>query len=567
VNLSYFTIRRLTDDLQGLVGSRVERAILTPSNSLVLAFDRGIEERSHLLFSASRTQGRACLVPDLPPAGPNRPSWLDRHLEGAVLRSVEQTTGERILTLRFERRDRLGDTFNTHLIAELIGRAANLIVLNPDTDRVLDALRHLKGEGRRILPGGTYSPPPPRDLAHPTDLEANALAAAFERNDTRVGALIETVAGMDPLTAQELLYRADTEAPEHVLATLREFYATPPFASEAYVLTGERGGKPVTPFHLTHRDTSEWTACRTISAAIEAAAQGEQQKSTSKGKAKDLRRLLWRRLKSIRSRCEKIENDIEAARNAHHLERAGSLILAQLDSVSPNTTSVVLKDLFANGEPDVEIELDPKRSPVDNGQGYIRRSRKLAKSLPILERRLEKSQAELKDLEERLENLAGIESEDQLESFRSRLIDDGLLRPPKKRPAQGRKREPGAIHPRRYLTTDGWEVWVGRNDSENDRISRVVPKNDIWMHAQGCPGSHVVLRRKTPKSEPTPACLEEAAALAAYWSKARGARTVPVNYTEARYVQKPRGAPPGLVTIRNEKTIFVHPREIRRADE
>jgi predicted ribosome quality control (RQC) complex YloA/Tae2 family protein len=566
VNLSYFTLRRLTDDLQQLVASRVERAVLTPSNGLALSFGRGSDRRSHLLFSASRTQGRACLIPDAPEAGSNRPPWLDRHLEGAILRRLEQTPYERIITLHFERRDRLGDTFRTRLIVELLGRNANLIVLNPDTDRIIDALRPIKGDGRRILPGGSYAPPPPQDRVHPNDLTLVTLATALTDHETAVGALCGVVAGMDPLTAEEILHRSGASL-ETTLTLIKDFASKPPFASQVSVLLSDRGGKRVTPFDLSHVDDAEVATYPDISAAIEAAVEGEQKQTTAKGRAKDLQRLLGRRIKSVRSRCTKIERDIEAAGDADHLERIGSLILSQLDAVSANTPSVTLRDLYADGEPDIEIRLNPKLTPVDNGHDYIRRSKKLAKSLPILRRRLSQSQTESKDLEDRVGELSRVKNEADFEAMHQRLIADRLVRPPKQRPQQGRKQAPGEIHPRRYLTSDGWEVWVGRNDTENDRISRVVPKNDIWMHAQGCPGSHVVLKRKTPKAVPTRIALEEAAALAAYWSKARGSRTVPVNYTEARYVQKPRGAPPGMVTIQNEKTIFVHPREIRKADE
>lgn len=566
MNLSYFTLRRLAADLQQLVGSRVERAVLAPPGGLTLSFGRGSDRRSHLHFSSSRTQGRACLIPIAPDAGGDRPTWLDRHLEGAVLRSLELTPYERILLLRLERRDRLGDTFRTLLIAELLGRNANVIVLNPDSDRIIDALRRVKGESRRILPGGSYEPPPPQDRIRPDDLSPETLAAALKDHETSVGALCGVVAGMDPLTAEEILHRAGTSS-DATLASIKAFASSPPFASQAYVMRNDRGGKRVTPFHLTHVSDEEMTAYPDISAAIEAAAEGEQKQATAKGRAKDLQRLLGRRIKSLRSRCTKIERDIEAARDAADLERIGSLILSQLDAVSPNTPSVTLRDLYADGEPDIVIRLDPKLTPVENGQNYIRRSKKLAKSLPIVERRLVQSRAETRTLEDRNEELGRIEDEAELDALHARLVADGLVHPPKQRPQQGQRRAPGEIHPRRYLTSDGWEVWVGRNDAENDRISRAVPKNDIWMHAQGCPGSHVVLKRKTPKSEPTPRALEEAAALAAYWSKARGSHIVPVNYTEARYVQKPRGAPPGQVTIRHEKTLFVHPREIRKVNE
>jgi len=123
---------------------------------------------------------------------------------------------------------------------------------------------------------------------------------------------------------------------------------------------------------------------------------------------------------------------------------------------------------------------------------------------------------------------------------------------------------PIAPRSRRYRTSDGWSVLVGRCNAENDRLTAGAAREDIFLHAQGCPGSHVILKTDGRSGGPPRKTLEEAARLAAYWSKARNSKTVPVNYTEVRHVNKPRGAAPGLVNIRNEKTLFVTPGEISK---
>ena len=124
--------------------------------------------------------------------------------------------------------------------------------------------------------------------------------------------------------------------------------------------------------------------------------------------------------------------------------------------------------------------------------------------------------------------------------------------------ADGRQDSPA--HPRRYLTSSGWSVWAGRNNQENDRLThRMASQNDLWFHARGYSGSHVILRREGRKDEPSRKTLEEAAAVAAWWSKGRTASKVPVIYTLAKYVSRPRGGPPGLASVRREKTLMVRP--------
>lgn len=565
MNLSYFTLRRLSLDIGHYEGGRVERAALAVPNALVLSLSRE-GNSNHLYLSASRSHGRVSLRPTCPDLSEDRPSWLTRYLEKSIVQSVELSPGDRILTLSLVRRDRLGDTFKSHIVAEMIGRNANVHVVDQGTGRIISPLRPVKGQGRRLIQGMTYEPPPAQNRKLPNALTHEDMVDALASNDDPVDALCTTVAGMDDLTAREIIHQAEGAEPAALLAGIQAYDQAPPFAPQAFLIDAGRGAKHVSPFYLTHIDETHLQACDDISAAIEAAVQDEQTLAASKGKTKELRRLLVRRGKSITDRCSKIELDIAAANGAEEVEREGNLILSQLNDIPEGSGSVPLRDLYAPGEPEITVELNPKLSPVENGNARIRRARKLTKSLPILERRLERSRREAEQFTSLVAKLDALTDEAEVEAFRERLVGDGLIRPQKQRPA-GHKRAPGEIHPRRYLTSDGWEVWVGRTDAENDRITKAAARNDIWMHAQGCPGSHVVLRKKTPQAEPTPTALEEAAALAAYWSKARGSKTVPVNWTEARHVQKPRGAPPGLVTIRNEKTVFVQPHEIRRTDE
>ena len=163
-----------------------------------------------------------------------------------------------------------------------------------------------------------------------------------------------------------------------------------------------------------------------------------------------------------------------------------------------------------------------------------------------------------------------MKNEKDLGLLRNRLVQRGYI---KDQPRgwsirSASKRNKFTIAPRRYSTSEGWTVLVGRDDRENDILThRVAAQDDVWFHAHGCPGSHVVLRREGRKDEPSKHALQEAAGVAAYWSKARGAKTVPVNYTLVKYVRKPKGATPGLVVIEREKTLFVQPNLLPRVDE
>ena len=239
--------------------------------------------------------------------------------------------------------------------------------------------------------------------------------------------------------------------------------------------------------------------------------------------------------------------------------------MAGLHRIRLGDASVTLPDVYNPAGPPATIPLKTNKLPHENAAAYLKRSRKAEKARPILTRRLEATRTEHATVEALLERLEKTISQDELTILRNELTETGWLKSRKRKPTSGRN-VPSETNPRRYLTSDGWTILVGRNNVENDRLTKASAKDDLFFHAQGCPGSHVILRREGKHQRPSDTALREAASLAAYWSKARHSKTVPVNCTEVRYVQKPRGAAPGLVTIRNETTLFAAPHQLKRTE-
>jgi predicted ribosome quality control (RQC) complex YloA/Tae2 family protein len=571
VNLSYFALRRLCDEIRtACEGRRILGAAITAPNTIAL--DVGTEglPAHRLTLSGSRTRGRVTLFYDQGPLRGERLPWFDRYLDRALIAEVRQVPMERILELHLLRRDRVGGEYRSRLVAEVMGRFSNVLLVAPD-DRILAVLRPQPSEERPHLPGRTYLLPAPQARPVISSVTPESLLRALAADGRPPAtALARAIAGLDPLTTAEWLHRVGLPgvvpdaAAADLLAALRALFDAPPFAPGASFVPGQGGG--ISPFDLTHAPPG-LVACESVSAAVDCALAAEEEASAAKGRARDLAREIEVALRSARTKQGRIAEDLAEASRADRMERWGGLILSQLDRIPARAAEVTLPDLFADGTA-VTIPLDPDRTAVDNGESYLRRASKARKAAPVLTERLAEVDREVLALEQALSRASGLEDDEAADALRAELAERGVVRPrrQKQRPAAKEEGDGGGPRPRRYRTRDGWEVWVGRNDRENDAITRGAPRNDIWLHAQGCPGSHVILRRKSPDSAPTPDALHDAACLAAFWSKARGARTVPVSYTEVRYVQKPRGAPPGQVTIRNEKTLFVHPRELPRAD-
>lgn len=273
-----------------------------------------------------------------------------------------------------------------------------------------------------------------------------------------------------------------------------------------------------------------------------------------------LRTALCSRIKKALTRIERriaaLSSDLGDAGRADEYRHYGDLILANLDRIHAGTDEVVLTDSEGKA---VSLLLDPKRSPTANAGLYFKKYKKAKTGKAIMTARIEQAGEEASQLRSALSGLEGAEDLGTLDEIRSGLSKKGYLPPEPKR--RGAVRTGSAPDPFRRLTYHGWEILVGRSAAGNDYLTTKVARDqDLWLHAEGMPGSHVVVRNPN-KGDIPPPVIARAASLAAFYSKGRNAGKVPVAYTLARFVKKPKGAKPGLVTLAERKTIMAVPEE------
>lgn len=571
MTLSPLTLRRLCDELRPQIDYRLIRDVfLVDQRDLYL----NLGDAGHLLLSAH--PNRSCVVFAQPPARRVQLPWADRYLRGGGIIGIEHVAHERVVHLIARKRDRIGTATDCRIVVELIGRYANVILVHAETNKILGALRSTRARQNRvraIYPGTTYQPPPALDRRPPETLTAQSLTFLTDcPEDARANALVQRIAGIDPVSACEVLHLAglmDKQplSPDDLGAfaqTIRAFFKTPPFCAGGMRVRDMDNRDAVCALSLQHTQAEQTYS--TLSRAIADVAAREVQAEARQGQQKNLAKDLQNRLTTTERKLTRIREDITDAGRADQYEKMGNLLMCHLAQIPLYVESITLPDLFDPAGAEMVIPLNPRRTPSENASDYLKRARKARTGAPILGKRLEIARQEKDKIQHYLDRLNAVQSEDELDSLRRELEDARLIRKQKKRSPAQSKRQPGDIHPRRYRTRDGWRVLVGRNNAENDRLTKRSARDDIFLHVHGCPGSHVILKRDGRADRPSRKTLKEAAALAAYWSKARGAKSVPVNHTEVRYVQKPRGARPGLVTIRNEKTLMVAPRELTRED-
>jgi predicted ribosome quality control (RQC) complex YloA/Tae2 family protein len=279
-----------------------------------------------------------------------------------------------------------------------------------------------------------------------------------------------------------------------------------------------------------------------VEEATQASRQGQLLKHARKG------------VKKLEGVIRKLESQLAEVDQADELERRGDLLKANLKQIKRGAAKVTLIDYSQGEGVEVEVELDPKVPAQDQMKKLYKRAKKLRNGEASVQMRLGETDVRLGEARELAELLEAADPEDveSLDAIEASLRKAGLL--PKEKPQARRK---GQINqgPRSYRSLEGHEILVGRSDDENDRLTmRMARGNDLFFHARGCPGSHVILR-VDPKRPPNHETLLDAATLAAHYSKARNRGAVDVSYTPRKWVKKPKGAKPGLVQISNEKTI------------
>ena len=283
--------------------------------------------------------------------------------------------------------------------------------------------------------------------------------------------------------------------------------------------------------------------------------ESREQEAAFEKRRGELASRVAREKKPARKRIAGAETSIRSASRAEELRRNGELLKANLGRVTESAKEAPVRDFSEQGAPEVVIRLDPKLSPQANVQSFFRRAKKLERG--AVEARGRKTEAEerlrrVEALEARIEGARSIEDLDSLESETQALL--GVRQRDKgERPAG----------PRQFKSADAWDILVGRNADENDRLAfRLAKGNDLWLHAKGVSGSHVVV--PTPRGKSVPAeTLVDAATLAAYFSGARGSQRVEVDYTQVKYVRRLRKAPPGTVVLTQSKTLNLRVEKVR----
>lgn len=558
-----------------LVGGRIEK-VFQPEADEILINVRAWNTNYRLLLSANANYPRIHLTETVKenPASPHTFCMLLRkHLSGGKILGFEFNDYERIIGLKAEAANELGDISEKKLVIEIMGRYSNIILLNSE-GKIIDAVKHVDSDissVREVMPARPYILPPAQNKTSPEKLDIKLL---MDRSAASQAALekylLESIKGFSPLICRELCHRAGLdgklpaaavsgegrESLERELAGITRLIAEGSF--EPCILYEDRDlTKPVDFYCLGVTQSPYVKNTESVSEALDAFYSSRDRQERLRQKKSDLTRVL----NNAMERCsKKVTIHTETLRDVAGRERLklyGELITANIYRIGRNIKSVSLSNFYSEQGESVEIPLDENLLPQENAQRYFRKYAKAKSTYTYATRQLEDSRKELDYLEGVLTLLENCSSPQEIDEVRQELAEQGYM-VLKKKP--GAKKQPAMSEPMRFRSSDGYDIFVGKNNRQNDRLTlKLASSNDVWLHTKNIPGSHVIIRKAA--GEIPESAFKEAAMLAAWYSRARMSSNVPVDFTAVKNVSKPSGAKPGMVIYVNYRTIMVTPDE------
>lgn len=558
--LDAICLRALTAELkEKLVGGRIDK-VQQPERSMLLVSLRSQGENHKLLFSAGTGSARVHLTKasfENPSEPPMFCMLMRKHLIGAHISAVEQPNNERMLVITLDTFDELGVRSEKRIVAELIGRSSNVILVGED-GRIIDCMRRMDFAGdatRRMLPGMIYKLPPVQEKTAFLDCEEDRFTAMVSAADRTIGIdkwLMDSFSGLSPLICRELACRCADDFDR--LIPLAQAFKESVLAGELspYMICMENK-----PRDFSFMSISQYGSEAQIQ-RFDSFSQLLDAFYSSRDKAEQQRRRsheLTRSVKTARDRLQrKLSSQHEEFKRTElreELRMKAELVTANIWRIKKGDRVLECENYYEEDCPLIKIELDPLKSPQENTARMFKEYNKLKGANHHLAILIEEGERRLDYLNSVLDMLERAQSEKDLSDIRRELVETGFIKKLKNSGKQKIKEQ----QPLRYMSDDGYEILVGRSNTQNDQLTtKIARRTDYWLHTQKIHGSHVIIR--SDGLTPPDLTFEQAASLAAYHSQGRDSGKIPVDYTMVRNVKKPSGALPGKVIYNEYNTMM-----------
>ena len=547
------------------LGGRVEK-IFQPSRDSLIMLIKGTAGREKLLIVANPTAPRLHLTtasPENPPEPPMFCMLLRKHLSGARLAEISQPPMERLAVFTFDSTDEMGFPVQKRLVAELMGRTCNLYLLGPE-GRILDCLRRIpldENTKRAALPGLNYQEPEKVEKQNPLEFTNYTELLTSPGADLLCDRLMDTLGGLSPLVCREaaLQCAGDTDARIEnqdiptLAANLQAYFREVLTQPKPYFYAQADG----TPKQFAFCPIREYGSCQqaeSFSALLDSFYTLRDRRDAMRQKSQAIRKTVSNLCARLRRKLAVQEKELEATYDRERLRQLGDILTANIGRIKKGQTIAQCEDFYNEEMPIIDIPISPLLSPQQNAAKFYKDYTRMKNAEKELTHQISLGSEELSYLESVQEELNRAGTDAELDEIRQELQAGGYVRQDGGRAKMKQKK----LSPMRFESTDGFPIYVGRNNRQNDELTfRLARKDDIWCHASKVHGSHVIVScgGKTPPDN----TLTQAAQLAAYYAETTGGQNIPVDMTTVKQVKKVPSGKPGMVIYHTYKTVIVNP--------
>lgn len=546
------------------LGGKIDKVNM-PEKDRILLSVRTLGKNVRILFCANANSPRIQMT-DMPFDNPDVPPMfcmlLRKHILGGKITEIKQMSFERAVKFTFAVTNELFEKDTKSLVLEVLGRQSNVILLDSE-DRIIDSLKKVsfnENASRQVLPGAKYKLPDSMNKINP--FEDMPLIRAKIVNDTSSLSaeklLMTYIMGLSPLISREIVSRCGVTG--HTSAQLDQGQKSKLCDCFEGLLLGEY--KPV--MLINEKGSNDFTVCdikqygedvtnreyESFSQLLDAFFTEDNIRESLQSKSASLTRFINSSIEKISKKLSNQLVELAESRDREKYKVYGELITANLHKIEKGASKCVLENYYDDMQP-LTVPLDSKISAAKNAQKYFKKYSKLKTAEEILGSQIEQGKAELDYFKKLADTLKLARTPDEIEDMRAELAQLGYI----KEQTNRKKRSKPSV-PYRFTSKNGFEIYVGRNNIQNDYLThKFASKSDYWLHTLNITGSHVILvtnGKQVPDDD-----IVEAAEYAAYYSSARGEEKVPVTYTPAKFVKKPNGAKPGFVIYSTSDTIYV----------
>ncbi|MBI5974554.1 Rqc2 family fibronectin-binding protein [Staphylococcus canis] len=546
--------RKMVEDLQSLVSGRIHK-INQPENDTIIMVVRQNRKNHQLLLSIHPNFARMHLTEkkyDNPFEPPMFARVFRKHLEGGIIQAIRQIDNDRRIEIDVESKDEIGDTIYRTVILEIMGKHSNLILVN-DQYKIIEGFKHLTpntNQYRTVMPGFQYEAPPTQNKLNPYAFDGEDILKYIDFNAGRIDRqLLNTFEGFSPLITKEIVSRRHFMTSQTLPDAFNEVMAETQAPVSPVFHKNHETGKEDFYFMKLQQFNDDMVQYDSLHQLLDRFYEARGERERVKQRANDLMKLVHQHLQKYQNKLSKLITELDETAHKEEQQLFGELITANIYQLKTGDRSLTTVNYYT-GE-NVTIPLDPTRSPSENAQYYFKQYNRMKTREHELKRQIKLTKENIQYFESIDQQLAHI-TVDEIDDIREELADQGFIKQRK----QHKKKKQHKIQLQTYVSTDNDTILVGKNNKQNDYLThKRAQKSHTWLHTKDIPGSHVVILSDQP-SERT---IEEAAMIAAYFSKAGESSQIPVDYTLIKHVHKPSGAKPGFVTYEQQKTLYVTP--------